>query len=263
MLLGVGQPLPQVAPERQEITAPQPLPANTQKDSWDKAYILFTGLLVFVGGITFLAVWKQAKESAKAARIMRRQSVILWRQTKANIRAAKAAESAAIEAKRNTQIIVDKERARVSLEVGGLTIGHRNDAPNESRADYTIRCNGTTQAEIIRANIGIKLHEHGSSTAEDHADEMNLPVVLVPGAIIKGQVYLSGVAGTDTQTRFNKGELFAYLHGWIIYEDIFGSSWSYDFGYIRTRDTQWIGSGKETVYEDEDEENSGPSATET
>jgi hypothetical protein len=194
------------------------------------------------------------------AHIMRRQSVILWRQTKANIRAAKAAESAAIEAKRNTQIIVDKERARVSLEVGTLSVGHRNDPPNESWAAYTIRCNGTTQAEIIKADIGIRLHETGPATGE-YADKINLPAVLMPGAI-QGQVYLSGVAGTDAQSRFDKGELYARLYGWIVYKDIFGSSWTYAFDYLRTHDSQWMGGGKEIAYEDEDEKNSGPSATE-
>ena len=261
VLLGIGEPPPQTTPERQEITAPQPLPANTQKDSWDKAYILFTGLLVFVGGITFVAVWKQANESAKAARIMSHQTVLLRHQTKANIQAAKAAKNAAIEAKRNTQIIIDKERARIFVEVDSFVIGHPNDPPKESVAFYTIRCNGTTQAEIVRAGIGISLHKSGESTSEDRTDVMNLPAVLMPGATQR-QVYLSGVTGTDTQTRFNKGELFAYFHGWIIYKDIFGSTWSYDFKYLKTYETQWIGSGKETAYEDEDEENSGPSATE-
>ena len=60
------------------------------------------------------------------------------------------------------------------------------------------------------------------------------------------------MVGTDTQSRFNKGELNAHLKGWVIYKDIFGSIWTYDFEYFKTYETHWIGSGKETAYEDED-----------
>lgn len=258
MLLGVGQPPPQVAPEHQEITAPQPLPATTQKDSWDKAFAPETWpnwFLAFVGlGGVVVAVCT-LKRIASQARIMRHQTVLLRHQTRANIQAAN-------EAKRNTQVITDKERARLSVEVGRLGIGHPNDPPNASAVDYTVWCHGTTHAEIVRAGIGINLHKSGDSWAEDHTNEMNLPAVLMPGANQR-QVFLSGVAGTDTQTRFNKGELHAHLKGWVIYKDIFGSIWTYDFEYFKTYETHWIGSGKETAYVDEDEENSGPSAAQT
>ena len=55
-----------------------------------------------------------------------------------------------------------------------------------------------------------------------------------------------------------KGDLYAYCHGWIIYKDIFGSFWDYDFTYMRRHDSQWMGSGRETAYEDGEDDNGDP-----
>src|SRR5690349_22237714 len=45
-----------------------------RKDEWDKAYVIFTGLLVVIGGFTLGAVWYQAKKTAEAADSMRRNT---------------------------------------------------------------------------------------------------------------------------------------------------------------------------------------------
>lgn len=83
---------------------------------------------------------------------------------------------------------------------------------------------------------------------------MNIAAVLVPNDKGLGCIaYLAGVAGTDAQSRFMRGDLYALCDGWIIYKDIFGSTWSYDFSYIKTHDRHWVGGGKETPYEDDEE----------
>lgn len=213
--------------------------------------------IVGIAGV-FVAVCT-VKYIAAQARFMRHQNAILRHQTRANTRAAKAAESAAIEARRTTQIIIDKERARVHVEIGMFSLGHPNDPPNVSGVSYTVQCNGTTPASIVRTSVKIALKTLQNTPVCQSDAAMNMAAVLIPND--KGFeriTNLAGVAGTDAQSRFMKGDLYAYCHGWIIYKDIFGSSWVYEFTYMRTHDSQWMGQGKESAYEDDEEDYNEP-----
>lgn len=79
-------------------------------------------ILCIVGIAGVIVAICTVKYIAAQARLVRHQNAILHHQTRANIRAAKAAESAAVEARRNTRIIIDKERARVHVEIGTFSL---------------------------------------------------------------------------------------------------------------------------------------------
>jgi hypothetical protein len=96
------------------------LPKIAGKDDWDKTYIVFAGLLVVIGGITFGAIWYQAKKTAEAAKAaadsveaINAQAGIMQRQTKAAQDSAEAARDNAVAAKISAEALISAERAWV------------------------------------------------------------------------------------------------------------------------------------------------------
>lgn len=257
-----------IAKSEQERSAERQQEAAAQSDNVRfQRWMIGLGIaqtLALIG--TLIAVWYQAKQTriaAEASRdatgatqasteVIRQQVGIMERQTKAG-------EDAAIAAQKGVAIIISKERARVSVDVGNFSIGHPNDPPNVSGVAYTVQCDGATRADILSAWVGVDLHEVNTPASRLSYAQVSFPAVLRPndkGAM--GTVVLAGVAGTNAQPRFIRGELYAHFYGDITYKDLFGGTWIYEFSYLRTHDSSWIGSGKGRVYEDEEDDDNQP-----
>ncbi len=99
-------------------------PVSVAKDRLDRLYIALTVVLVFIGGVTLVLIWEQAK---------------------ATTRAAQAAEVGANATKDNIELIVRKERARIRVEMRPLTLA---PAGKTQYVEFTVLFYGTTPAFI-------------------------------------------------------------------------------------------------------------------
>jgi len=81
----------------------EPVPVSVRTTWWERFYVIFTGLLVLIGGTGVCA-------AIKTLRIISHQTVVLTKQTLAARRAADAAA-------KNIELLISKERARVRIEM--------------------------------------------------------------------------------------------------------------------------------------------------
>ena len=102
-------------------------------------YIVPTGCLVVIGASTLFAIWYQAKKTAEAAKaaadsveainkqseVMRYQANLAEHATKAAQDNAVAAKDGAEATKQSIEMLISKERARVSVIPGSLTLSLR------------------------------------------------------------------------------------------------------------------------------------------
>ncbi len=101
-----------------------PVSISSIKDWWDKLLVVFTGIIVFVGGFQIFYLWKTvkatnenalaAKAAADAARVQAEYSRLSAEATKENAIAAKDAAKATRD---NVKIFIAKERARIRIEI--------------------------------------------------------------------------------------------------------------------------------------------------
>jgi hypothetical protein len=85
------------------------------KDSWDKVYICLTAALVIIGGFTLIAIWIQAKETAKSAQAAADSVMAIQKQTLILERQAKASEDAAQASRKTAESIIKIERAWIDV----------------------------------------------------------------------------------------------------------------------------------------------------
>jgi hypothetical protein len=62
---------------QQTVVIREPVPVSIGKDWWDKGYIILTGVLVLIGGLTLWAIWYQAKQTKIAAEAARDSAKVL------------------------------------------------------------------------------------------------------------------------------------------------------------------------------------------
>jgi hypothetical protein len=199
-----------------------PVTVVARKRDWaDWGYWVFSGLLVVVGG---LQIWLLCG----TLKAIRRQAAIMLRQTKAT-------EDAVIAAKRSVEIVIDKERARIEVEMKGApTIAGPNDALPMSEVGYIVRCYGTTPASILDTKSWAEINDSEQASSSQSYIAMFLPSRMMPTSEGIGQTAslswdYQKLEVDDIAEKVSKRELFVHFYGRIKYRDMFGGNWAYTF----------------------------------
>jgi hypothetical protein len=186
--------------------------------------------LVAIAAITAFAVWKQARETKRAAEATQRATESIERQAGIMERQTAAAEKAASVAEQNVEIFISKERARITIEPGELMLASPNDPFPIDEVSYKVFCHGTTQAfpeaESWAMCVVTTSAERSDSGFHAHA---SLPSVINPTT--EGINKTAVVLGEVGIVRIKKGELFIHFYGSIKYRDVFDRERYTNFRY--------------------------------
>jgi len=102
---------------QEAIVIREPVPVSVGKDWWDRAYIVFTGLLVLIGGIGVLAAFRTLKIIERQTRSIHHQAIQVRKQTYIFKKSAKAAQKAAEAAKTSADALIASERAWIMVDI--------------------------------------------------------------------------------------------------------------------------------------------------
>jgi hypothetical protein len=218
------------------------------KDAWDYASIGITFALALIAAITFLAVRRQAIETAKAAKAaadsveeMKQQAEILERQTKATETAAEAALL-------NAQAVIHSERPWLLIPIENKIYDIQPPVIIERRPGthgalssgcmFALKNYGRSPARVIEHKLWmIRIGDASFPplSAYERKGGVKMDYVLAPDTTIPVQVLLEGGDGkltTPEREAIDTEKNFLWLAGYIRYTDTFERQ---DFPIYETR----------------------------
>ena len=200
------------------------LPVGTGKDVWDKTSIVLAGLLVVIGGITFAAIWYQARESARAAKAaadsveaIHQQTAIIERQTAATEKAAEASNRSVTLMAETAQ---RQLRAYVCLESAAVIFPE----PAVPEAQIKFKNCGQTPAYDVRGWIGTWFAEYPLKDELPNAprDMQKGTETLAPGRVSTFIAARKSPLPPQCLSALGTPKFTMYVYGKIVYRDIFG-----------------------------------------
>lgn len=203
-----------------------------KRDWVDWGYWVFSGLLVVVGGLQVRLLWRtlsairqQADLMKRQAELMERQAVKLDESVAVADRAAIAAQASAGAAKENIEIIINKERARVSVEINLLSLTLPALAHT---ANYNLRVYGPADAEayVVSSSLGALITDSPEPPTSGFVEYrmFGIPNVLTKHNPIENRMTFLQPKFTLDQgdiDSVNQGKAFVHFWGCIKYKDVF------------------------------------------
>jgi hypothetical protein len=205
---------------QQPVTVLELPPVSVMKDWMDRLYIFFTGVLIIVGSLGVWAAFRTLRAIGQQADQMVIQNT-------------KLEESIGV-ARESVQIIINKERARIRVEVSEPPRLYPHDAIGElNELSYKIFCEGPTPAFIVNAYANLKVSDSKLPSETKTNVPGSLPAVLHPnteGRTISA--YLWQKFDEDLEPLLVNHKLFLHFHGIIEYVDVFETPRYTKFRYI-------------------------------
>jgi hypothetical protein len=220
------------------------------KDVWDKVYICLTAALVVIGGFTFIAIWIQAKETAKSAKAASDSVEAINRQTAHIARQAKSMRRQTTILRNNVNALIASERAWIMVDIapapgwGGKvhgTIGdHVAKGIHTQTTSFALRVisrnEGKAPAWIIEKRICVDIRNASLPTIPDLDSIQTRDYEPQPVAVGK-----EGIPAWDITPSCDGHEdvgRTTVIYGAIIYRDPFSESHITTFGYSIAPDGQ-------------------------
>jgi hypothetical protein len=219
--------------KRQFISVRELPPISVRKDWTDRAYWTFSGFLVIVGLLQVALLWRTLRAIKRQADTMERQSGILEKNVIAAEANASAAQTNAEAAREGIEVAINKERARIRIEISGRSLGFKASDINE--VSYTVMCHGYTPAFITDSRATVLVSPKSEPSIGNRDVPMSLPSLINPSleGIPKSAILMSGpLLKEDDIERIDKGELFVHFYGFIKYRDVFGRGRETNFRYL-------------------------------
>ncbi len=182
------------------------------KDPWDKAYVVFTGLLVVIGALGVGFAIKTLRAIERQALSMRRQTTHLKNSVVQARRAANAAKKSAEFAELATKA---SERADVLLDAAGLSTG-REMTP-QSRVVLRFKNYGRTRANQVNFSLRVMIPETPDGKA------LSLPPTPMGAGdfqTVSFQMFTEWVT-KDSFEKIPNGESVMRFAGTVSYRDMF------------------------------------------
>jgi hypothetical protein len=205
-----------------------------KKDFWDKSYICLTAALVLIGILTFGAVWYQAAKTRDAAEATRDSAKAAHDSVKVLERQTAATETAANAARDNIELFINKERARLTIELGSLSLeSEHNEAYLVS---FRISIHGATAAFIGDAQCVAGYLPLENINDTDYVPFMykitQVPDVMSPGSepIETFAIFHDGDGRVINEIRLDR--FFVFIRGYIKYRDVFDKNRETAFRYV-------------------------------
>jgi hypothetical protein len=182
--------------------------------------------------LTLLAIAEQTRETAKAAKATQRAA-------EATDKSALAAEKSAKAAADNIELVINKERARLRVEIGEMKIDSSiNSIPVV--ITYSVFCDGPTPAFITAASATVDATE-SSDVSVDRMAQLRItfpmhgiPPVFHPnieGLVLRALLFQVIPEG-DVRDLINNRSVFIHFHGIIEYTDVFDRQRYTRFRYL-------------------------------
>ena len=223
------------------------LPVGTSKDVSDKTSIVLAGLLVVIGGITFGAIWYQARESALAAKAaadsvetIHQQTAIIERQTAATEKAAEASNRIVTLMAETTQ---RQLRAYVCLDSAAVIFPE----PAVPEAQIKFKNCGQTPAYDVRGWIGTWFAEYPLKEELPNAPRNihKRTKTLAPGEVSTFIAARKPPLPPQCLSALGTPKFMIYVYGKIVYRDIFGIEQFTNYRLIHGDNEEVRGSGDE------------------
>jgi len=197
------------------IRKPIPVSVSTHRDWFDWGVWVFSGLLVVVGIL---------------------QGIVLWRQAKLMKAHATHLENVANAANENIEVVKSKERARLVIESKPLNLNLGADSLGPV-IEFRVKIFGETIAEIKNSgcvgywsNLGSVLND------PDLMDMIISPIISLPTTIAPHtppiETFTILTADSQEIIEIKNDRLFVGIRGWIDYQDVFGRNQTTRFRYI-------------------------------
>jgi hypothetical protein len=192
----------------------------------------FNGLLVIVGALQLYLLFGTLRAIQRQAEIMEEQA----KAAKANASAAEANAIAAKEGaeatKQSIEMLIKKERPRIRIEPGKLTIHPPGDPLSIHETNYKVFCYGTTPAFIEDAYATVSI-----TNSEEPPDARAVPMSLTPVLNQNPEgIEKSALVFQDLDPNVfegvNERKLFAHFYGLIKYKDVFDRGHETKFRYL-------------------------------
>jgi hypothetical protein len=143
---------------------------------------------------------------------------------------------AAQAARQNIELVVDKERPRISVYVGkiDLSLPESESSPAIHSIAYVVHCDGATPA----INVDARWQSAITSSFDPPAERSYVPMVLPSSLNPRAQgyectAYLPKTVLSPSEVEdINQGRSVVHFWGIIDYEDVFKNSWRTSFRYV-------------------------------
>jgi hypothetical protein len=212
--------------EKDQNTSNEPTKANAQetivirepitvsvgsmphKDWWDRAYVIFTGMLVIIGGGGVLA-------ALRTLRAIKRQGDLMERQT---VTAEKAAESAKQSAESDERAVRLTERADVLLEAAGLN-SPSGQIDGQAMVKLVFKNFGRTRANNVVLNVDLLV----PGVSPVPTDMPQIAMASGDSQTVTFGNFMSCMT-RETFIAISRGKERLEFIGKVTYEDVFGDS---------------------------------------
>lgn len=224
-------PAPNVQDAKQE---------STEDTDIQRRLVSYTFWLVIVGIVTSAFIWWQASETRRSVQAIR-DSI-------------PHQERAANAAAQNIDLYINKERARVRIQMKELTLPSADDSEYDT-VDFTVNAYGQTDAFVTESLCVSYMFPTGIIDDPDLGDRVMFPIVQLP-AVIRANTPVECCALLGKRTNklmvdeIKAKRMATGVRGFIMYRDVFEQKrethfrykWEYseaveDYG-------QWVKSGR-------------------
>jgi hypothetical protein len=225
------QPAPPPVVIREPVIVHEP----ARKDWWDRAYVVFSGLLVIIGAFGVIAALRTLRAIKRQADIMDSQKGILAQSVKAAEDNAKAASDGAEAANKNVEMFISKERARLRIDLKPLDLKLKYDSTYA--VDFALNIHGTTAAYIVDHRCTAYLAPWEIVGEPEAATALMFPIYSLPNVIAPNtppleQYAFLHVDGTEDLSEIKESRQFVGVRGFIKYKDVFDRERETRFRYV-------------------------------
>lgn len=176
--------------------------------------------LVLVGGVGVCAALLTLKAISKQTTLFRES--------------AEAAHKSAVAAIENLTAFKNKERARIRIEPGLVSVHPPEKKYATNGAAYKVFCLGATHASVVDSALVAKI-----TTSQDLISEPELTRPIDIGSVvepstagIEKRISIVDQPGGNIQEGLNNGSMFLHFKGFVRYKDVFDSEHITRFRYI-------------------------------
>ena len=194
-------------------------PGTVTKDWTDRAYWIFSLLLVVVGALQALFLYFTLRAIRRQADQMERQTERLEESIAVGRNAAAAAQSSADAANANIELIVNKERARIFVEVDPLELS--NQVMLSHAVKYKVIFHGPTFAFIEDASAErVSTTDSRVPPNPPSLGGINIPKVIPPGFPAQTcNALFFRILDQFEIDQINHQRTFVHFRGFIRYKD--------------------------------------------
>jgi hypothetical protein len=201
--------------------------------------------LVVVGILTILVIGWQAVETRRAAqatqssaKTIQQQIAVMERQTKATEDAATAAKDTAESTKQSIEMMINKERARLRIDLKKLNLAAKPFAVYT--VDFTVAIDGPTAAYIVETGCVAYVLPLANIDSIGVGDAVINSLSLLPKVISPNSppleqfaLFIMGDRNAENMiSEIKNDRLFVGVRGFIKYKDVFDRNRDSQFRYV-------------------------------